>query len=135
MGRNARLKEAKRSAKGTPAAVKNRNLAQRQNKVAMIEEQLRSSSSRFYIPSEHQERLKEYIANGTDYIAEYPQEHVGKILIVELYNDKSKPCQYIIRTPAGAESTTDTTSPDACTDGCCGHSHTEDVSEEIVCDK
>lgn len=100
MGRNSKLKQERReqTLNGIIPQNKLRSLEQRSQKVAMIEDQLRTSGSDFIIPSHHAEKIAHYIQTGEDYEAVYPQFHLGKLLIVELRGEKSKPCHYIIRT-------------------------------------
>ena len=72
-------------------------LVERRYKVNQIRMQILSLDVNLNLPQEYHDKLVDYIDNGTEFVAEYEITEFNRILIVNLFNDKNKKSQYILR--------------------------------------
>jgi uncharacterized protein YjiK len=70
---------------------------ERDKKINMLKLELAMMDIRFYYPDDFRIGVQNYIDKGTEFHGEYELPQHDRFLVVELYNDKRKRSQFILR--------------------------------------
>jgi len=72
-------------------------MSEREKKVNTLKLELAMMDVNFFYPDDFKVGSNNYINKGIDFRAEYPMPQYDRCLIVELFNDKRKQSQFILR--------------------------------------